>query len=53
MAPRGRPLRPARLLKRPGREETDWVVIMLGFIAILFLLGLIPLWVLVFQAWTG
>lgn len=37
---------------RPG-EETDWVVIMLGFIAILFLLGLIPLWVLVFQAWTG
>ncbi len=33
--------------------ETDWTAVALGIIALIALLGLIPLWFAVYQAWTG
>jgi eukaryotic-like serine/threonine-protein kinase len=32
---------------------TDWIAIGLGFAALILLLGLIPLWYAVYQAWAG
>jgi eukaryotic-like serine/threonine-protein kinase len=37
----------------PQAEETDRLIIGLGVLAIVALLGLIPLWYFVFQAWAG
>ena len=34
-------------------DETDWVTIGLGIVALIALLGLIPLWYFVYQAWVG
>ena len=34
-------------------EETDWMAIILGVMALLSLLGLIPLWYLVYLRYTG
>lgn len=33
--------------------ETDWTAVSLGLFALVALLGLIPLWYLVFRAWVG
>ena len=35
------------------QNETDWIAIILGIIALISLLGLIPLWYLVFTRFTG
>lgn len=32
---------------------TDWVAVSLGITALILLLGLIPLWIMVYQAWAG
>jgi len=32
---------------------TDWTAVALGIIALIALLGLIPLWFMVYLAWTG
>lgn len=37
----------------PEEEQTDWTAIGLGLLALVFLLGLIPLWYAVYLAWTG
>lgn len=37
----------------PVEAGSDWLTVALGLIALVALLGLIPLWWLVFQAWTG
>lgn len=34
-------------------EQTDWLAVGLGVTALLFLLGLIPLWYFVYRAWAG
>lgn len=34
-------------------EETDWIAIGLGVIALIALLGLVPLWYFVYLAWAG
>jgi eukaryotic-like serine/threonine-protein kinase len=40
-------------LSLPEAAPTDWVAIGLGIAALIFLLGLIPLWYSVYQAWAG
>ncbi|MCA9939123.1 MAG: serine/threonine protein kinase [Anaerolineales bacterium] len=48
------PTRPPTLPVATSAETgADWLTIGLGLIALVALLGLIPLWWLVFQAWTG
>ncbi|MEM7110901.1 MAG: protein kinase [Chloroflexota bacterium] len=37
----------------PGQQQNDWVAISLGIAALTALLGLIPLWYFVYQAWAG
>lgn len=37
----------------PGGNQTDWIAISLGITALVALLGLIPLWYYVYQAWVG
>lgn len=37
---------------RNENEEPDWTVITLGIAAIVAMLGLIPLWIIVYLAWT-
>lgn len=37
----------------PEPAQTDWVAISLGIAALTALLGLIPLWYFVYQAWAG
>lgn len=34
-------------------EETDWLAVALGLIALIALLGLVPLWLFVYLAWAG
>ncbi|MCB8926422.1 MAG: serine/threonine protein kinase [Ardenticatenaceae bacterium] len=36
-----------------GTAEMDWTAVSLGIFALVALLGLIPLWYLVFRAWVG
>jgi serine/threonine-protein kinase len=36
-----------------GAAATDWTAVALGIIALIALLGLIPLWYMVYSAWTG
>jgi serine/threonine-protein kinase len=36
-----------------GSAATDWTAVALGIIALIALLGLIPLWYMVYAAWTG
>jgi serine/threonine protein kinase len=38
---------------RKETPETDWLAISLGIIALLALLGLMPLWYFVYRAWAG
>lgn len=59
------PQRPMRALKPvetlpktanasdPPTTNTDWTIIALGITAVISLLGLIPLWYLVYRAWAG
>ena len=37
----------------PASTQTDWVAVGLGITALILLLGLIPLWYMVYQAWAG
>lgn len=37
----------------PESSEKDWTAVSLGIFALVALLGLIPLWYLVFRAWVG
>jgi hypothetical protein len=36
-----------------AEAEMDWTAVSLGIFAVVALLGLIPLWYLVFRAWVG
>ncbi|MCP4358718.1 MAG: serine/threonine protein kinase [Chloroflexi bacterium] len=46
--------RPVRVSLPVAEEEaTDWTAVSLGIIALLALLGLIPLWLIVYLAWIG
>lgn len=45
-----------RVIRIPANETapgSDWTAIALGVIALIALLGLIPLWLMVYLAWTG
>jgi hypothetical protein len=48
-----RPLRPEALPLEDETVGTDWGIIFLGLTAVVLLLGLIPLWYLVYTLWTG
>jgi len=55
-----RPMRPVRAATPPSpipstsaNTGPDWTIISLGITAVLSLLGLIPLWYLVYRAWAG
>ena len=37
----------------PAEASLDWKAIVLGLLAFLFLIGLIPLWYFVYSAWAG
>ncbi|MCI0394041.1 MAG: hypothetical protein L0322_03785, partial [Chloroflexi bacterium] len=37
----------------PAREGTDWTAVSLGILALLSLLGLIPLWYIIYLRYTG
>lgn len=57
VAPASTPLRQPTPMPTMGASPvaagSDWLTVALGLIALVALLGLIPLWWLVFQAWTG
>lgn len=40
-------------VKNQAEAEMDWTAVSLGIFALVALLGLIPLWYLVFRAWVG
>lgn len=41
-------------ISAPGKEaENDWTAVTLGIAALIALLGLIPLWYMVYRAWAG
>ncbi len=45
-----------RVIRIPAQETapgSDWTAIALGVIALIALLGLVPLWLMVYLAWTG
>ncbi len=48
-----RPPRPEALPVEDETVGTDWGIIFLGLTAVILLLGLIPLWYLVYTLWTG
>ncbi|MCB8982250.1 MAG: serine/threonine protein kinase [Ardenticatenaceae bacterium] len=52
-----RPVRPPSPLPQAASQPTpagpDWTIIGLGITAVISLLGLIPLWYLVYRAWAG
>ena len=37
----------------PAPPPADWIAIGLGIAAVILMLGLIPLWFAVYQAWAG
>ncbi|PID84954.1 MAG: hypothetical protein CSB13_10510 [Chloroflexi bacterium] len=39
--------------KSESTEDPDWTIIGLGICALIMLLGLIPIWFMVYRAWTG
>ncbi len=47
------PAHPSPSISAPIPEERDWMVWLLGALAALAVLGLIPLWLLVYRAWLG
>lgn len=57
------PIRPQKPISKPPQntnattqatyDEPDWTIIGLGIGAVVMLMGLIPLWFLVYRAWTG
>ncbi|MFO7682949.1 MAG: protein kinase [Chloroflexota bacterium] len=44
---------PASSITPPTAGSADWTIIGLGITALVMLLGLIPLWFLVYRAWAG
>ncbi len=38
---------------RTTAQQRDWVAVSLGILAVVALLGLIPLWYFVYQAYSG
>ncbi|MCA9944787.1 MAG: serine/threonine protein kinase [Anaerolineales bacterium] len=54
MRPLPKPIDPITVsLPRPANGEMDWTAVSLGIFALVALIGLIPLWYLVFRAWVG
>ncbi|MBK7895749.1 MAG: protein kinase [Candidatus Promineifilaceae bacterium] len=56
MRPIPKPADPVTVSIKPQTEqpiEMDWTAVSLGIFALVSLLGLIPLWYLVFRAWVG
>jgi serine/threonine-protein kinase len=54
MRPIPRPAEPVTVsINSQGEAEMDWTAVSLGIFALVALLGLIPLWYLVFRAWVG
>lgn len=56
MRPLPQPAEPVTVSLKPTPEPTaemDWTAVSLGIFALVSLLGLIPLWYLVFRAWVG
>ena len=53
--PQTTPSDPVHITIQPDTiaDETDWTTIGLGITALIALLGLIPLWFFVYQAWVG
>ncbi len=51
--PAPRPAPPLRIVAPPDPEAPDWTALGLAFLALLALLGLIPLWALVYLRWAG
>lgn len=47
------PPAPLHLTVTPESVETDWIAISLGITALILLLGLIPLWFIVWRAYAG
>ncbi|NJN55259.1 MAG: serine/threonine protein kinase [Anaerolineae bacterium] len=45
--------RPLRIPANEAAPANDWTAVALGIIALVALLGLIPLWLMVYLAWTG
>ena len=54
MRPIPRPAEPVTVqVNSQAEAEMDWTAVSLGIFALVALLGLIPLWYLVFRAWVG
>lgn len=54
MRPIPRPAEPVTVsINSQAEAEMDWTAVSLGIFALVALLGLIPLWYLVFRAWVG
>jgi len=54
MRPIPKPAEPITVsVKSQAEAEMDWTAVSLGIFALVALLGLIPLWYLVFRAWVG
>ena len=54
MRPLPKPIDPITVsVPPPANGEMDWTAVSLGIFALVALIGLIPLWYLVFRAWVG